>query len=522
MRWAHVVVGSALWVLAGCQSESADNDTSGAALAAPPQALTAPLMASAETTELLPSANDRLPMMPRWATRDTDCGTFAAGTPAFTRCEQANFARVLEAPTEQLTNPQFVAQLLGTSVSNTVSLLTRTLQDPSWLMALNTPVTPLCATGAGPCAGDPFLTPDAVVEPVVFYDRECARLSGRVWRPTTVIGPLPQVVIQNGSVQAPEALYHWMAQSLVRAGYAVLTFDPRGQGRSDNQTPQFEPGSNFNPTVFWEGLVDAIDFIRSSPERSYPHEATCAGTTPTATARFNPQHAVQDLDRLGLVGHSLGATGVSVVQSYGAPGTEPWPGVLDETNPVRVVVAWDSLRAPGTGTVSSLPSPVDATPPVVPQVPAMGQSSEYGLVPIPFRAAPDPAAQTAAFRGWQAAGVPAMEFTIRGSTHYEWSLLPVFPATSWCPRIENNQCVGGWGRPMAEHYSVAWLDRWLKQPGEPGFDTADARLLDDAAFSERFSFYSRSARDFPSRDGTRQRCTDLLSGCVGQADRSPQ
>ena len=32
----------------------------------------------------------------------------------------------------------------------------------------------------------------------------------------------------------------WFSQALVRAGYVVLTFDPRGQGRSDQQTPTGE------------------------------------------------------------------------------------------------------------------------------------------------------------------------------------------------------------------------------------------------------------------------------------------
>ena len=76
---------------------------------------------------------------------------------------------------------------------------------------------------------------------------------------------LPAVVIENGSIQAPEPLYWWMAQALVRAGYVVLTFDPRGQGRSDLMTPSGEQGSNFNSAVFWTGLVNVIDFFRSTP-----------------------------------------------------------------------------------------------------------------------------------------------------------------------------------------------------------------------------------------------------------------
>lgn len=449
---------------------------------------------------------------------DPACGSYADGSAEFVVCEQKNFARVSEAPREQAANPVFLQRLQDQSLANLQAYLARMAADPSYLPAspggvsLNTPVTPLCATWGIQCAGDPFRYPgvdpfyeqEAVVEPVVYYDRECARISGRVWRPKSRTGLLPTVVIENGSVQAPETLYWWMAQSLVRAGYVVMTFDPRGQGRSDQQTPAGGQGSNANSAVFWEGLVDAIDFFRSTPEKPYPHNLSCAGTYPTEVTAFNPQHALQDQTRLGIVGHSLGATGVSVVQSYGAPGAEPWPGKLDTSNPVDVAVGWDGLRA----------SASDGMPKVVPRVPSMGQNSEYGLTPTPFRQTPAKDDQLQPFKAWQAAGVPIFEFTIRGSSHYEWSLLPTFPATSWCPEVVDGRCVGGWGRPMAEYYTLAWLDRWLKRDGEIGFADADRRLLADQVFLPRFSFYYQSARDFPARNGSRALCSDILAGCA--------
>lgn len=455
------------------------------------------------------------------------CGSFANGTTEFSDCELNNYARVLEAPREQVGNPVFMQRLLEQSLANLQSYGGRAIADPSWLLAsppgsvsLNTPLTPLCATWGLPCAGDPFRYPgfdpfyetEALVEPVVFHDRECARLSGRVWMPRGATGPLPTVVIENGSVQAPEPLYWWMAQSLVRAGYAVLTFDPRGQGRSDQQTPLFGQGTNINPAVFWEGLVDAIDFFRSTPSKPYPHNASCAGRYPTPVTAFNPQHGVQDRDRLGIVGHSLGATGVSIVQAYGAPGAEPWPGKMDASNPVDVAVGWDGLRSPDASGGGLIPS-TTTYPPVVPRVPSMGQNSEYGLTPVPYREAPARDGRLGPFKAWQSAGVPVFEFTIRGSTHFEWSLIPLFPATSWCPQVVDGHCVGGWGRPMAEHYTLAWLDRWLKQPGETGFVDADQRLLADDDFRPRFSFYSQSARDYPARNGQRRVCADILAGC---------
>jgi hypothetical protein len=60
---------------------------------------------------------------------------------------------------------------------------------------------------------------------------------------------------------------------------------------------------------------------------------------------------------------------------------------------------------------------------------------------------------------------------------------------------------GAWGNQLAEHYTVAWFDRWLKQPGEAGYATADARLTDDAALADRLSFYYCTSRAMDARDG---------------------
>ncbi len=432
----------------------------------------------------------------------------------------ANVARTGDGPAEQLSNPDFVSAWQQQSTANFVEWAQRNVDDPSWLlgMNLNTPVTPLCTTWGLQCAGDPYRYPaapgpdgapfyenEAEVIPVVFYDQGCARISGRVWAPRDGGNDLPGVVIENGSIQAPEPLYWWAAQMLVRNGYVVMTFDPRGQGRSDQQTPQGEQGSNANSAVFWEGLVNAIDFFRSGPETPYPHNQTCAGTHPTTVTGFNPHHARIDSERLGLVGHSLGATGVSVVQGYGAAGAAPWPGLLDDHNPVDTIVAWDGLSTPNPdgGSLAS----------VVPRVPAMGQSSEYFFTPLPAQSPPDPEEHKAAYQGWVEAGLPVFQFTIQGSTHFEWSLLPTFPSSSWCADTSSGTCEGGWGLPMAEHYTLAWLDRWLKNPDEVGYTTADARLLADADWQERYSFYRRSARNFPTRAGDVTVCEDIRAGC---------
>lgn len=436
----------------------------------------------------------------------------AANTPEWAQREFANYAKTGEAPREQL-SPTFQQRLQTQNLANEQSYVMRAAGDASWLhpQSGNTEFTPLCTSWMMQCAGDPFRYPDVdpfydtegEVTPVVFYDAQCARLSGRVWRPKSSKAgdALPGVIIETGSIQAPEPLYWWMAQALVRQGYIVMTFDVRGQGRSDQQSPKGDQGSNADSTVFWNGLVNVIDFFRSNAVTPYPHNITCKDTYPTVVNAFNPYVDRLDLSRLGIVGHSLGASGVSTVQSYGATGTAPWPGKMDAVNPVKVVVAWDSLSASA-----------------IPRVPAMGQTSEYGIGGTPKTSPPDPEGHKAAYKVWRDAKLPVFQLTIQGSTHFEWSLIPTFPATSWCPETDAKGCKGGYGRPLAEHYSVAWLDRWLKKPGEAGYADADSRLLADKDWKDRFSFYSRAARSFPTRAGTPQVCEDIRAGCVIAAD----
>jgi dienelactone hydrolase len=465
---------------------------------------------------------------------DLSCDTATYPSAALLQCELGNVARTLEANIEQLM-PAFVSRELQQSATNIQAVLQRSAQDPSWNLPPafgNTGLTPLCAGGAGPCVGDPFRYPgvngpdgdifytqQAEVLPVVYYDQGCARISGQVWKPrNTGNRKLPAVIIKNGSVQANEALYWWAAQELVRAGYMVLTNDPRGQGLSDFATPTGEQGGNINGAVFFEGLVNDIDFLMSSPSKPYPHELSCKGTYPTVTQAFNPFHQQLDETRIGAAGHSYGAAGVTWVQSYGAEDSEPWPGLLSKTNPLKAIVAWDALgsrNTPASATLTSLLStqtvtgtlPVgtlinpEGAPPVSPRVPALGFTSEYGFTPAPFVRNTPREEHLAGFKDWVAAGVPVYNITIAGSTHLDYSPGPALPASSWCPKTDNNACEGGWAKPMITHYTLAWFDRFLKKPGEQGYDDADLRLLDDAQWAERMSFHFASARRFKTRDG---------------------
>lgn len=404
--------------------------------------------------------------------------------------EAENFATVSQAPAEQAADPEFQQRWNDQSLANREDYMRRRYVEMNWPWDSSGNA---CNHWSGPCTGDPYLYPgvdsfyeeEGRVQEVIYFDSGGALLSGRVWIPRWAQpgDDLPGVVIETGSVQAPETLYWWFAQTLVRAGYAVMTYDVRGQGRSDNRAPDGEAGTNINSNVFATDLVDSIELFLSTPDAPYPPEQPrSAPTTP-----YNPFFDVIDHDRLGIVGHSLGATGVSVVQ-----GMDPWPGRTLDTNPVDVAVAWDNLSASGSLAGYS----------VEPRVPTMGQSADYFLAPTPFTSPPDLEGKKAGFNAWRAAGVPTYQVNVRGGSHYEWSLLPGFPTSSW-----------DWGNPMAEHYSLAWLDRWLKLPDETGYADADARLLSDDAYRDRMSFYFLSARYFPTRTGTLHECDDIKTGC---------
>lgn len=99
---------------------------------------------------------------------------------------------------------------------------------------------------------------------------------------------------------------------------------------------------------------------------------------------------------------------------------------------------------------------------------------------------------------------------IRGGTHYEWSKVPSSPARSWDV-----------GNALADHYSLAWLDRWLKRPGEDGYRTADDRLLADDDWRDQLSFYYRSKRAFPTRAGDERTCENIRAGCTDEPGKAP-
>ena len=451
----------------------------------------------------------------------------AGAAPAFAydpAAEGRNYSKINERWSTLEANTDYQFQQLTIGSSNFADQFTKDAGSGGKRMSLT-----LCGTGFNGCAGDirtyDYEGKKGVQVPFVFVNDNGAHLEGHMWasfrtlaryqaslKPRVVtkrrcrrhrchrvrvVKPakrrkFPGVVIQEGSVQAPERLYWWAAQTLAAHDYIAMTFDVQGQGRSDT----FGSGEDMfggvpaqQPSVFTGDLENAIDFFESSAVAPYaPRKASAVGIQQSETSagnasNYNPLSAVLDHSRLGIVGHSLAAYAVSVVQG------------VDKR--VDAVVAWDNLGS-STGQPGSQP--------IKPRVPALGMSADYFLTPTPYTSDPDPQSKNQGFAAWRKAGLDSMQVNVRGGTHYEWSFIsnPAFGATLR-------------GMDMAGWYTTAWLDKYVK--GDP---TADRRLL-----TNRWTGDSQEAAVDPDHDGNMYSfyfpseiafgdvtCVNLRAGCA--------
>ena len=328
----------------------------------------------------------------------------------------------------------------------------------------------------GSRAADPFRTiarweeaERGTVTRVEFPFENGATLRGYVFEPPASVpepaGGFPGVVITDGSIQGYQHLYFWAAEDLASNGYIAMTYDVQGQGDSDafgDDCPASAPdcsGVPFQqPYNFHQGAEDSLSFFLSDA---------------------NPARERLDGSRIGLAGHSLGASAVSQV------------GQCDTR--VDVIVGWDNLRAPAdcSGiTVAPENLSTDVT-----RVPALGISNDYFFNPQPNRSAPDYESKVGAFNTLSEAGVDTAEVVIRAGTHLEYTYIPlVLPASRLGERI-------------ASYYTVAWFDRYLKGDAT-GYDRVVATTFDGSA--DRVSI---GAGDF-SADRATATPTDPMAGNV--------
>ncbi len=434
--------------------------------------------------------------------------------------EAKNLTKGLERQALYL-SPRGQVLMREVSQANLAASLLAQAADPERLFETN-----LCARGDDACVGDARLYDwqrrgYGLVAPVLFTARNGATLSGHVW--ATRSGPRrrPGVVITNGSIQAPEQAYWYAAQALAKAGYVVLTWDPQGQGQSDTVGSGVDvyegTHSQTDGRPFFDGTVDALDFFVSTPAAPFRPSPSCESGTSHAgkqnrrvreglNARANPFAGLLDRSRIGLVGHSYGAAGISYV------------GQADRR--VSAIVAYDNLggadprRVVGQGTPKGCPADPTQRRPVPYTKPALGLSADYNVT-VPHVSDPDPLEKSTASLAYSKAGVDTGQIIIRGGTHLDFSFLsnPAFPATLR-------------GADLIAWYTVAWMDKYVK--GDP---TADRRLLthrwrrdpmgaavDPTGDPNDLSHYYRSRLDIVRENGRRFRCEDLRSGCAGMVD----
>jgi dienelactone hydrolase len=336
----------------------------------------------------------------------------------------------------------------------------------------------------GATNGDPYRDPSlwtgagrGRVQDITFISSDGAKLRGHVFAPpASVPGPYPGVVITTGSIQAYQEVYYWAAEGLAEAGYMVMTYDVQGQGQSETLahpcSPSSCPGVPFQQDYnFFQGTRDALNWFFSTA---------------------NPMRASLDAARVGIAGHSLGASAVSQVGQ--------------EDPRVHAIVAWDNLGATT----------------VTPHAPALGLNAEYFLNPTYTSSPPDPHAKDHAYQSLKAAGVDTMQVALRQATHLEFSYIPyILPAS----RL---------GERVAFHYTLAWFDKYLR-----GDATALSRLtatqfdgssdahsiglgtwqpptgnvpykIDGLKVPDRLSIYYTSGYFL---DGGAEQCADMRAGC---------
>ena len=437
--------------------------------------------------------------------------------------EAKNFAKTKERDQYVTFTPEFQARLTQANTDNLASLAAIKANDPE-----RDPSGNVCANGGQECAGDVrfYDWPQAgfgIRKPVLFTARNGSTISGHVWA-TRGGGKRPLIVITNGSVQAPEQLYWGQAATLAKHGYVVLTYDPQGQGRTDTYGEGVDkldgvPSQEGRP--FYDNTEDALDFALSKKTKPYDPRPSCTTGTDHSdkqdrrveegfNAPYNPLADLVDRKRVGIAGHSLGASAVSYI------------GQIDKR--VDGIVAWDNLSEPGGSQVGDTPvcasgsSKRPASPPI--KKPAMGISNDYGIFPAPNTSDPDPQDGNEAFLAYKDAGVDSLQFHIRGGTHEESAFIPgmTVPALGLATLR---------GTDLVAWYTTAWFDKHVKcAEGSKCEARADRRLLTDRWRNDErsgqidtnqdpnvYSFYKRSRYDFRTASGKEVTCNDMRKGC---------
>lgn len=387
--------------------------------------------------------------------------------------------------------------------------------NPAYLAATAPLVAPYFAEGDERILHDPFRldwgTTRGEVLATSIVNRYGARLHARLYRPRGAQGRLPVVVFIPGfGFQAAQTgrgfSYDPMIQQIAEAGYVVLFFEPQGQGSSEldpSPREQFcgehadawwrqpqelglretsgcaghdhpdiaKPGTPYGDAAYDAvgpelggalGPVALVELQLQARRNEFDVEALAAGyglfrnrfvfgtldALDWLASAENPWRDSIDPSRTALVGHSAGADAATLA------------GNGDPRRRVDAVVALDGYgKAPAT-----MPA----------RVPTLLQQSEQQNIAGPWIPRPDPELwlnyETAA--RFREAGTPTGVVALRGSTHAEWSYVP-FALTNPVAPFGNASSLGG---QVGTYYTVAWLDRFLKEGAGQRAD-AERRLF---------------------------------------------
>ncbi len=467
------------------------------------------------------------------------------GSPAYAERDARNIAHAygrITGPGGQLRNPAYLPALVRESTQRHVDQLLTQAAHPD--RPALTPGNLLPGWNVGNPLRAGWEGTRGRVRDIAFTNRYGALLRGRVWAPKRgardpytgrrLSAPFPTVVVTPGSVQGSQGMYEWLAQDLAERGYVVLTYDVQGQGTSETFPhttgdrfpfcdPTSEPATGEMmgcPGVpsqqignFRVGTRNALSFALSTPRRPYRNP----GAQGPEVDGHNPFWRLVDHRRdrrtetpgrttkAAIIGHSLGASAVSQVQAF--------------DDRVQTVVALDKLGASVTGGGAG----------VEPKVPALAVQSEYGFTVAPYALAggsslrPEPSPngpdarreRATGWDGWDAAGVDSLLVVPRGSTHLEYTDIPlVLPASRW-------------GQALTSAYVQRWLSRYLKHRGTAGSLLAgQLRYLEPVGGGQwkprtlrrnrNLSFYFCSAYRLTGRGGRVLRDGDVTGvGCGG-------
>jgi len=265
--------------------------------------------------------------------------------------------------------------------------------------------------------------------------------------------PVPGVVFANGLASRQEH-YAWFAMRMVDEGYAVLTYDPAGQGESEGtfgDTIGVSDKKRADPD-FAGAIRDLQDATRWFVGRSIAAVPSRAGRI---APRANPAHNVAnpalpaiDATRVAIAGNSMGAISTLGYLDYlGSPGGRgadgrPLPPVkaaisLAGARQTRAVVPIQFQTSDGDG------SPVFVIPKVAGvNLGSNGQGIGYELIKARYDQ----------LRTTKQRGALSL-IVLEGGTHSDHVDEPFVPRTNW-------------GNPLAADYAADFLNCYVK--GEAG------------------------------------------------------